>query len=118
MPEVPVHSIKSMLGQHGAGSSMLQVVATCLGLRARPSRRRSTTIDPDPACGSLKVVTEPAMLAEAALVHSIGLGGFYYSVGAFKCVETPAAMQTGMAKVKWSAAGHRIFDPRMSSNGR
>jgi len=112
LPEVPVHSIKSMLGQHGAGSSMLQVVATCLGLRRGTIPPTINHDHLDPACGPLKVVTEPAMISpKHALVHSIGLGGFYYSVGAFKCVETPSAMQTGMAKVKWSAAGHRIFRP-------
>src|SRR6185503_1704285 len=29
---LPVHSIKSMLGQHGAGSSALQVAAACLSI--------------------------------------------------------------------------------------
>jgi 3-oxoacyl-[acyl-carrier-protein] synthase II len=112
LPQVPVHSIKSMLGQHGAGSSMLQVVATCLGLRRATIPPTINHEHLDPACGPLNVVTEPAMVApKHALVHSIGLGGFYYSVGAFKSLETAAAARTGMATVKWSATGHRIFRP-------
>ena len=112
LPEVRVHSIKSMLGQHGAGSSMLQVVATCLALRRGTIPPTINHDRPDPACGPLRVVTHPETVSpRSALVHSIGLGGFYYSVGAFRGTHTAITAQTGSAQVKWSAAGHRIFRP-------
>ncbi|HUP20918.1 MAG TPA: hypothetical protein VM778_13350 [Gemmatimonadota bacterium] len=83
LPDLPVHSIKSALGQHGAGTSALQVLAACLAID-------HGTIPPtinhdrlDPACGPIRVVTRPEPLpGPNVLVHSIGLGGFYYSCGA------------------------------------
>ena len=60
------------------------------GLRAAEGRHR-TGHDPSP---------------KHALVHSIGLGGFYYSSARSNVSRPRSAMQTGMAKVKWSAAGH------------
>lgn len=112
LPAVRVHSIKSMLGQHGAGSSMLQVVSTCLALRRGTVPPTINHDRPDPACGDLRVVTRPGSAApENALVHSVGLGGFYYSVGAFKAVDRQVRRQTGMGQVKWSAAGNPRFHP-------
>jgi 3-oxoacyl-[acyl-carrier-protein] synthase II len=109
LPDVPVHSTKSMLGQHGAGSSMLQVVSTCLALRRGTIPPTINHERPDPACGPLRVITRPmASSPERALVHSIGLGGFYYSVGAFMAMDTS---KTGIGQVKWSAAGHPLFRP-------
>lgn len=85
LPEVPVHSIKSMLGQHGAGSSALQAVAACLSIHADEIPPTINHDALDPACGPLHVVTERRDLRiERALVHAIGMGGFYYSAAAFE----------------------------------
>ena len=112
LPEVRVHSIKSMLGQHGAGSSMLQVVATCLALRRGTIPPTINHERLDPECGPLRVVTQPELASPRnAVVHSIGLGGFYYSIGAFTGTPVSSPTQTGVARVKWSATGHPIFRP-------
>lgn len=114
LPEVRVHSTKSMLGQHGAGSSMLQVVAGCLTLRRGTIPPTINHERPDPACGPLRVVTRAETTSPAnALVHSIGLGGFYYSVAVLTGVEGAVSQQTGVGQVKWSAAGHPLFRPTM-----
>ncbi len=87
LPETPVHSIKSMLGQHGAGSSALQAISACPSVAegAVPPTINHDALDP--ACGSLQVVTEARELAiERCLVHAIGMGGFYYSAAAFERV--------------------------------
>ena len=83
LQHVPVHSIKSMLGQHGAGSSALQLVASALTIdRGRvPPTINCETLDPD--CRPLNVVREATPVkASRVLVHSIGFGGFYYSATA------------------------------------
>ena len=87
LPELPVHSTKGALGQHGAGSSALQLTAACLTI-ARGVVPPTLNCDRlDPACGPLRIVKEPLPLqAKRVLVHSIGLGGFYYSAAA---LETP-----------------------------
>jgi len=83
-PEVRVHSIKSMLGQHGAGSSALQAVAACLSLRHGAVPPTINHEVPDPACGPIRVVTRPESFgARKVLINSTGMGGFYYSSGAF-----------------------------------
>jgi 3-oxoacyl-[acyl-carrier-protein] synthase II len=111
-PEVRVHSIKSMLGQHGAGSSALQAVAACLSLRRASVPPTVNHTDPDPECGPIRVVTEPQTLAvRRVLVHSIGLGGFYYSAAAFEGIEDGRAMTTGILKVRWSEDRHPRFQP-------
>lgn len=108
-----IHSTKSMLGQHGAGSSMLQVVAACLTLRRGTIPPTINHEDPDPECGPLRVVTTAeTTFPQRCLVHSIGLGGFYYSVGAFEAVDDAGEMQTGELQVRWSEDGHPIFKPR------
>lgn len=85
---VPVHSIKSALGQHGAGSSALQVVAACLAIDRGTIPPTINHERLDPACGPLRVVTRPERLpGPNVLVHSIGLGGFYYSCGALTAAE-------------------------------
>ncbi|MBA3766197.1 MAG: beta-ketoacyl-[acyl-carrier-protein] synthase family protein [Acidobacteria bacterium] len=82
-PTTPVHSTKSMLGQHGAGSSALQVVAACLSIHHQTAPPTINHQEPDPACGPIRVVTKSeSMSIRNVLVHSIGLGGFYYSCGA------------------------------------
>ena len=106
--EAPVHSIKSMLGQHGAGSSALQCASACLSLRrefAPPTANHETL---DPACTGLNVITEatPGPF-ERVLVHSIGLGGFYYSAAAFRRSDwAPEENLTGLAQVRWSEEHH------------
>jgi 3-oxoacyl-[acyl-carrier-protein] synthase II len=82
-PDMPVYSTKSVLGQHGAGSSALQVVGACLTLKNGITPPTINYESPDQQCGPIRVVTsaensEP----QNVLVHSIGLGGFYYSCGA------------------------------------
>jgi 3-oxoacyl-[acyl-carrier-protein] synthase II len=88
LPEIPVHSIKSMLGQHGAGSSALQAISACLAIA---ESRIPPTINhekPDPACGPLNIVTKSMPLDNPRVVtHSIGMGGFYYSAAAFESVS-------------------------------
>ncbi|MCA9727518.1 MAG: beta-ketoacyl-[acyl-carrier-protein] synthase family protein [Candidatus Eisenbacteria bacterium] len=112
LEKTPVHSIKSMLGQHGAGSSMLQVVTSCLTLRRGTIPPTTNHENPDPACGPIRVLTEPLpSWPTRALVHSIGLGGFYYSAAALEAVEDEAAMQTGMVQVRWSEQHHPRFQP-------
>lgn len=87
-PATRAHSIKSMLGQHGAGSSALQAVAACLSIHHRVAPPTLNYETPDPACGPIRVVTEPERSApRRVLVHSIGFGGFYYSAAA---LERPA----------------------------
>jgi 3-oxoacyl-[acyl-carrier-protein] synthase II len=84
LPALRIHSIKSMLGQHGAGSSALQAAAACLAIDRGTVPPTINHDRLDPACGSIRVVTEPEPLERMnVLVHSIGLGGFYYSCGAF-----------------------------------
>ena len=83
--DVPIHSIKSMLGQHGAGSSALQAISACLSVvdDVVPPTINVDTLDPE--CGPIQVVTEEREMAIArVLVHAIGMGGFYYSAAAFE----------------------------------
>ncbi|MFQ5605864.1 MAG: beta-ketoacyl-[acyl-carrier-protein] synthase family protein [bacterium] len=83
-PDVRVHSIKSMLGQHGAGSSALQAVAACLSIDQGIVPPTINYENPDPACGPIRIATEAeSSRPQNILTHSIGFGGFYYSCGAF-----------------------------------
>ncbi|MCB0216233.1 MAG: beta-ketoacyl-[acyl-carrier-protein] synthase family protein [Caldilineae bacterium] len=85
LPELPLHSIKSMLGQHGAGSSALQAISACLAIAEGEVPPTINHDALDPACGPLQVVTRlRAMPIERCLVHAIGMGGFYYSAAAFE----------------------------------
>jgi 3-oxoacyl-[acyl-carrier-protein] synthase II len=84
LPRVRVHSQKSMLGQHG---------------------------EPDPTCAPLVVQTTPHQGdLEHVLVHSIGLGGFYYSAAVFEAADE-VPMQTGLQQVVWSDVRHPRFKP-------
>ena len=77
---VRVHSIKSMLGQHGAGSSALQATSAALSLFHDEVPPTINHEEIDPACLPLRVVTERETgRFERALAHAIGFGGFYYS---------------------------------------
>ncbi len=112
LPLIPLHSQKSMLGQHGAGSSALQAVAACLTLRRGTIFPTINHDNPDPECAPMRVITEPIDLwPRTALVHSIGLGGFYYSVGAFETTRDDDAAVTGIHQVKWSELQHKRFKP-------
>ena len=112
-PRLRVHSTKSMLGQHGAGSSALQAVAACLSLRRGTVPPTINYDEPDPACGALRVVTRPeSCWPTRMLTHSIGLGGFYYSVAAFAAIsEATDLNRTGMFQVQWSKTRHPLFQP-------
>lgn len=111
--EVRVHSQKSMLGQHGAGSSALQAVGACLTLRRGAVPPTINHDDPDPECGGLRIVTQvEALRVQRVLVHSIGLGGFYYSAAAFESpLGAPAAAGTGVHQVRWSGDHNPKFLP-------
>jgi 3-oxoacyl-[acyl-carrier-protein] synthase II len=116
LDKVRVHSIKSMLGQHGAGSSALQAVAACLSIRRGVAPPTINHTDPDPECAGLRVVTEAEKCdPKRVLVHAIGLGGFYYSVAAFQAPAFDANM-TGRFVVKWSG-GQGRFKPASDFTG-
>jgi 3-oxoacyl-[acyl-carrier-protein] synthase II len=107
-----VHSIKSMLGQHGAGSSALQAVTACLSIRRGAVPPTINHDDPDPACGALPVATNVEMLwPQRVLVHAIGLGGFYYSAAAFEMVSADSG-KSGLQQVKWSDLQNPKFMPK------
>ncbi|MBA3557802.1 MAG: beta-ketoacyl-[acyl-carrier-protein] synthase family protein [Gemmatimonadaceae bacterium] len=111
LPHVRIHSQKSMLGQHGGGSSALQAVAACLTIRRGIVPPTINCDDPDPACGDLRIVTSAEMFAPArVLVHAIGLGGFYYSAAAFEG-QAETGRQTGMLRVRWSDGHNPKFPP-------
>ncbi len=111
LPNIRIQSQKSMLGQHGAGSSALQAVAACLAIRRNSIPPTINHEDPDPACGALRVVTAPeSHRVQRVLTHAIGLGGFYYSAAAFE--EVPEGRgQTGLFTVKWSDDHNPKFAP-------
>jgi 3-oxoacyl-[acyl-carrier-protein] synthase II len=112
LPRIPVHSIKSMLGQHGAGSSALQAIAACLTIRRGQVPPTINLEDPDPECGPLRLVTTPSTLRpRRVLVHAIGLGGFYASAAALRAVAEDDLGQTGIHTVQWSEGGHPRFAP-------
>ena len=104
--DVPVHSIKSMLGQHGAGSSAFQCMAACLTLRREIAPPTANHVSLDPACEGIRVLTQPLISDfERVLVHSIGLGGFYYSSAAFELGDWDEELNvTGQGHVAWSEA--------------
>lgn len=82
---LPVYSTKSVLGQHGAGSSALQLAGACLTLKKGIIPPTINHESPDPECGPIRVVTRAEhSTPRRVLVHSIGLGGFYYSCGALE----------------------------------
>lgn len=107
-----VHSIKSMLGQHGAGSSALQAVTACLTIRRGSVPPTINYEDPDPSCGPIRVVVKPEPYSpEPVLVHCIGLGGFYYSAATFLPPERSDNLKTGFHQVQWSREVNPRFHP-------
>lgn len=82
---LPVHSIKSMLGQHGAGSSALQAITACLSIQSGIVPPTINCEAPDPLCGQIHLITKPETRnPKRILAHSIGMGGFYYSCAALE----------------------------------
>ena len=68
--------------------------------------------DPDPTCGSIRVVTEAeTVFPQRVLVHAIGLGGFYYSAATFEAVQDDASNVTGVLQVRWSRGANPRFQP-------
>lgn len=112
LPRVRVHSTRSMLGQHGAGSSALQAIAACLSIRRETAPPTINCEDQDAACGALNVVkkAEVAPIARV-LVHAIGLGGFYFSAAAFERPQSADPGATGILRVAWSKGAHPRFGP-------
>ncbi|MBC7789616.1 MAG: beta-ketoacyl-[acyl-carrier-protein] synthase family protein [Anaerolineae bacterium] len=111
LPHVRVQSQKSMLGQHGAGSSALQAVAACLTIRRGVVPPTINHDDPDPACGTLRIVPDAEVFSPTrVLVHAIGLGGFYYSAAAFES-QSESGRRTGMLQVRWSDDHNPKFPP-------
>jgi 3-oxoacyl-[acyl-carrier-protein] synthase II len=85
LAKLPIHSTKGALGQHGAGSSALQVTAACLTIASGEIPPTLNCDRLDPACGPLRIIRQPlASETDRVLVHSIGLGGFYYSAVALE----------------------------------
>lgn len=88
LARLPVHSIKSMLGQHGAGSSAFQATSAALSLfhgEIPPTINHDAI---DPACRPLRIVTERETGSfKRVLAHAIGFGGFYYSWCALAACE-------------------------------
>jgi 3-oxoacyl-[acyl-carrier-protein] synthase II len=92
LPQVPVYSTKSALGQHGAGSSSLQLAAACLTMRHRQIPPVLNCDRLDPECGPLNVVRARTDAdVERVLAHAIGFGGFYYSALALAAAVPPSS---------------------------
>lgn len=82
--QVPIHSIKSMLGQHGAGTSALQAAAACLTIHTGTVPGTLNCENLDEQCGPMNLLTSSQELKpQTVLTHAIGLGGFYYSAALF-----------------------------------
>lgn len=80
-----IHSVKSMLGQHGAGSSALQWIASCCAIRHGTLPPTVNLEEPDASCDGLDLVTAARPSAPSrVLIHAIGFGGFYYSSAALR----------------------------------
>ncbi|HWN82542.1 MAG TPA: beta-ketoacyl synthase N-terminal-like domain-containing protein, partial [Candidatus Udaeobacter sp.] len=109
---IPVHSIKSVLGQHGAGTSALQAIAACLTIRRGQVPPTINHEEADPDCPPLRIVTQAAPLRpRRMLLHAIGLGGFYSSAAALAAVSEVETETTGIHTVHWSEGGHPRFTP-------
>jgi 3-oxoacyl-[acyl-carrier-protein] synthase II len=82
-----VHSIKSMIGLPGGAASTMQIITACLCLlegQIPPTINHEVC---DPNCGPIRVVREPeSFQPRRILLHTIGLGGFYYSATAISAI--------------------------------
>jgi 3-oxoacyl-[acyl-carrier-protein] synthase II len=77
--EVPVHSIKSTLGQTGAVTPALQAIAAALSLEHGVLPPTMNVDELDPRCRLAIVRGEPRRAPlELVLANAIGFGGFYY----------------------------------------
>jgi len=111
LPSVRVHSQKSMLGQHGAGSSALQAVGACLTLRRGEVPPTINCDELDPECGPLRIRGDAETVdVDNVLIHSIGLGGFYYS-SAVLTAPVDDLTKSGVMQVRWSDQQHPRFQP-------
>ncbi len=82
------HSVKSMLGQHGAGTSALQAIAACLTVSEGMVPPTINFDQPGEGCEDLRILsTATAVDHPRVLAHAIGMGGFYYSAAAFESVS-------------------------------
>jgi 3-oxoacyl-[acyl-carrier-protein] synthase II len=88
LPSIRIHSIKSMIGLPGGAASALQIVAACLSVRRGKIPPTVYHENCDPELAPLRVVRETESFQPGKiLVHSIGLGGFYYSAAAISAVD-------------------------------
>jgi len=82
-----VHSIKSMVGLPGGAASALQAITACLCLEHSKIPPTINHENCDPECGAIRVVCEAESVPlQNILVHTIGLGGFYYSAAVLSSV--------------------------------
>lgn len=98
----PVHSIKSMLGQHGASTTAFQAVAAALSLSTGILPPTINCDNIDPLCGDLRIVREPTRVnLRRILLHAIGYGGFYYSALAMEAADDAVTVGTP-PPARWS----------------
>ena len=84
---VRVHSIKSMIGLPGGAASALQALAACLCVERSKIPPTINHENSGAECGPIRVVRETeSFRSRNILVHTIGLGGFYYSAAAISSV--------------------------------
>jgi 3-oxoacyl-[acyl-carrier-protein] synthase II len=113
LSDLLVHSTKSALGQHGAGSSALQVVAACLTLERGQVPPTLNCDHLDPACGPIRLNREAVSVdVDRVLVHSIGLGGFYYSAMALEALGAGVRRHAAGSADRRGAPGRNLADPR------
>ena len=80
LPEIPVHSVKSMLGQTGAVTPALQTIAAALSLEHGVIPPTINVDELDPRCPLDVVRGEPRRRRlDFVLANATGFGGFYYS---------------------------------------
>lgn len=78
---VPVYSVKGAIGQTGACTSALQVIAAILTAQHRTVPPTVNNSELDPQCAPINLIREatPAPELRHVLCNAIGFGGFYYS---------------------------------------
>ena len=114
----PIFSMKGALGQQGAGTSSLQVVAACLSLASGDVPPTLNCDELDPACAPLNVLTAGARLEPRRVVtHAIGFGGFYYSALAVEKPEPTDGVRRP-PRVRWSEATSRFAPTERLANAR
>jgi 3-oxoacyl-[acyl-carrier-protein] synthase II len=77
---VPVHSVKSMLGQTGAATPALQAISAVLTIEHGIVPPTTNVDEIDPRCPITIVKGEPKrMTVDHVLANAIGFGGYYYA---------------------------------------